>query len=513
MRRILSLVSVVLLMWICGGAWGTTRYVNGLVSASGNGLSWETALRTIQEGIDAASDGDTVAVAKATYFENVHFDGKNIVLTSTDPLDPTVVQNTIIDGNKAGPVVSFRGTEGESCVLSGFTITNGIGAEGPYLGRIGGGIHGGGPFGAGTSATIENNVVTGNSTGRGGGIAFCDGIVRHNKVVGNSVTGESAAGGGIFYCNGIIEDNVISQNSAGGGVGNCQGTIRNNTISANYGSGISGCDGTIEDNTIAENVGPGRGGGLYYCGGTIQNNTITGNSAYDGGGLSGCGGTIQNNAIIGNSADDHGGGLLLCDGAIQNNTMAGNSANLGGGLYQCDGTIQNCIIWGNKAPNGPQLYESSIPTYSCIQDWSGGGQGNIASEPRFLDLNAGDYRLQEGSPCIDAGYNDPGLPATDIVGMHRIMFGGKSLTVDMGAYEFYINTLEPIAGRALLTWSSLADKTYSILYTDDLPNWHTAIDRFPSFGDTTTCWVDDGSLTGIPPSLVPRRFYRILENP
>ena len=97
--------------------------------------------------------------------------------------------------------------------------------------------------------------------------------------------------------------------------------------------------------------------------------------------------------------------------------------------------------------------------------------------------------------------------------MHRIMYGGKSLTVDMGAYEFTINRLEPIPGRALLTWSSVAGETYCILYSHDLLNWHTAIDRFPSFGDTTTCWVDDGSLTGIAPSLVPRRFYRTLGNP
>jgi len=29
----------------------------------------------------------------------------------------------------------------------------------------------------------------------------------------------------------------------------------------------------------------------------------------------------------------------------------------------------------------------------------------------------------------------------------------------------------------------------------------------------TTSWTDDGSKTGVPPSLAPRRFYRILENP
>ncbi len=98
--------------------------------------------------------------------------------------------------------------------------------------------------------------------------------------------------------------------------------------------------------------------------------------------------------------------------------------------------------------------------------------------------------------------------------MHRIMFGGKSLTVDMGAYEFYINALSPGPEPHLttFTWSSLADKSYSIFYTDDLLTWHLAIEDFLSAGDTTTSWIDDGSLTGIAPQLVPRRFYRTLEN-
>jgi len=95
------------------------------------------------------------------------------------------------------------------------------------------------------------------------------------------------------------------------------------------------------------------------------------------------------------------------------------------------------------------------------------------------------------------------------------MFGGKSLTVDMGAYEFYINELKPgpTPDQTTFTWSSLADKTYSIFYSDDLLTWHLAIGKFVSFGGTTTCYTDDGSQTGSPPGLVPLRFYRALENP
>jgi hypothetical protein len=85
----------------------------------------------------------------------------------------------------------------------------------------------------------------------------------------------------------------------------------------------------------------------------------------------------------------------------------------------------------------------------------------------------------------------------------------------MGAYEFYINDLTrgPTPDQTTFTWSSLSDKTYSIFYTDDLLTWHLAIASFPSSGNQTTSWIDDGSTTAIPPSLVPRRFYRTIEKP
>jgi len=122
--------------------------------------------------------------------------------------------------------------------------------------------------------------------------------------------------------------------------------------------------------------------------------------------------------------------------------------------------------------------------------------------------------LLPDSPCIDTGFNDQELPEADIAGMHRIMYGGKSLTVDMGAYEFYINKVDPVpdTDEAIFTWSSLESKTYSIFYSEDLLTWHLADDRIFSAGYTTTSWTDDGSKTGVPPSLAPRRFYRILEN-
>ncbi len=187
-------------------------------------------------------------------------------------------------------------------------------------------------------------------------------------------------------------------------------------------------------------------------------------------------------------------------------------------VYPTAITVSNSIIWGNDEAAvdlhfGP-LGSVEI-TYSNVEaGWP--GEGNLDADPQFVNPFSLNLRLQPGSPCIDAGDNAaPDLPETDIVGNHRIMFGGRRLTVDIGAYEYYINELHqgPTPHETTLTWSSLADRTYSIFYSEGLITWYLADEAVLSAGDTTTSWVDDGTLTGIAPSLAPRRFYRILENP
>ena len=64
---------------------------------------------TIQFGIDAASDGDTVNVTTGTYDENINFNGKNITVVSTDGPEATV-----IDGDQNGSVVTFSNDENET---------------------------------------------------------------------------------------------------------------------------------------------------------------------------------------------------------------------------------------------------------------------------------------------------------------------------------------------------------------------------------------------------------------
>lgn len=371
---------------------------------------------TIQEAFSISVKGDEVVVAVGTYYENLYFFGHDVILRSINPDNPAVVAATVMDGG-AGvePVLTLTGRESEGCAIAGFTIRNG-------RARCGAGICGG-TWDNCSRATIRNNVITRNSTfgefpsGCGGGLAYCDGLIENNVVTGNN------------------------SNGSAGGLGGCGGTIRNNVItgnSADYqseGGGLCGCSGTIESNIIAGNSAVGRGGGLYGCDGTVQENMILGNLAEDsGGGLDLCSGVIQNNLVCWNSAG-WGGALFKCDGTVQSNTIVNNWAQYeGGALYWCNGIIRNCIIWGNTGKEGYQIYESSVPSYSCIQDWTAGGVANVGNDPVFLDAAGGDYHLQPSSPCIDAGpyYYFFVWPQSDLDGNGRVV--GER--VDMGCYEY-----------------------------------------------------------------------------
>jgi len=228
------------------------------------------------------------------------------------------------------------------------------------------------------------------------------------------------------------------------------------------GHGIEGNNSTatIVRCLIINNFSDTNGGGLANCQGSIISSIVRGNVALDmfggGGGFYNCNGDITNCLIYNNQTVGQGGAMMGCSGRIFNCTLTLNQADSdGGGMFNCMGDITNCIIWENESPMNPQIAFSSIPTYSCIQNWFGGGLGNIIHDPLFVGPTGFDglistpddkFALRLDSPCIDAGANDAfGLAdiSSDLDSGWRFVnqpsvintgFGIRNI-VDMGALE------------------------------------------------------------------------------
>lgn len=288
---------------------------------------------TIQGAIIKSGNGDTIVVSAGTYYENLNFNGKAVTLISDQ--GPNV---TIIDGSQVGSVVRFGLGEGANSVLDGFTITNGSGWDDIINPnneqRLGGGIL----CDAGSSPTLQNNIIT------------------QNTVLYNSLN--LPCGGGIACragSNPIIRDNVISNNISQDGEGG--------------GCYIEDSSPVITGNHFDDNVSY-RGGAIYGYAAyapvvpTIQNNKITYNTATNlGGGIAtevyynASNPVITDNLFEYNSAES--GGAMSLDSyqqpaPVDGNVFANNTASFRAGgvaLHAGKSTFSNNLFFNNICTN------------------------------------------------------------------------------------------------------------------------------------------------------------------
>lgn len=164
---------------------------------------------TIQEGIVAATENDTVLVYPGTYYENIDYLEKSITVASlyiTTPED-SLINQTIIDGNNLFRCVTIE--ECENVSLIGFTIQNGLAVENVSQGYMGGGIL----IENVLTSTVSNCKINNNKSNMGGG------LVTHNSnilLINNCISknwGIEKAGGILVGNNTNLQFSEINLNS------------------------------------------------------------------------------------------------------------------------------------------------------------------------------------------------------------------------------------------------------------------------------------------------------------
>lgn len=240
----------------------TTYYVNGTCGNDDwTGLSPvckapDGPKATIQAGIDAPQDGDTVLVADGIYtgLGNVPLVIAEKRITVRSENGP---QNCIIDGGGGGGGILFAGFVGYGTpVLDGFSITN------MHSAAI--------IFYHSSSPTITNCIITGNSALRDGG-----GIYSHPDaqatITNCTITGNTAGydGGGIYSDESSLT--LINCTIAGNTAGYDGGGI----YSFSYDTSLTMINCTIMGNTADRN-----GGGIFSARSdpTISNTILWGNT-------------------------------------------------------------------------------------------------------------------------------------------------------------------------------------------------------------------------------------------
>ncbi|MEN6521082.1 MAG: right-handed parallel beta-helix repeat-containing protein [Armatimonadota bacterium] len=365
----------------------TVIYVNGsdpnACDDANHGASWQLPKKTVIAAMTAAAPGQEIWVATGKYQESASISLKDGVglyggfvgTEDSRELRNSTLYETILDGSGTRGVVTVSSGATITTVIDGFVIRNGKSG------------YGGGINCSNASATVIHNVIITNSSKYNGGGIYCSNssaIIKENLIAGNV----GSHGGGICCSNSpvIIANNRI----AGNGL--------------NYQSGNGGgiyCYGSspvITNNTIIGNTSPYYGGGIYTSSSSavFTNNTLSDNSAYYGGAIYCYSGnpTLSNNILSFNSSGVHNDNATV--------------------------TLRNNCVFGNNEYN----YSSGLSA----------GQGDISQDPLFADRSYGNFHMQSGSPCINAGWNSAsGLPSVDMDNQPRIL--PEEGTVDIGADE------------------------------------------------------------------------------
>jgi parallel beta-helix repeat protein len=358
MKKVLIFLILIVVLRVSTGL-ANTHYVSKTGSEVYPYTSWETAADSIQEGIDAASYGDTVMVGAGTYKEVF------ITMVPGIALMGAGMDSCVIDGRRYRPENYTMIQAAESTVIEGFHL---LGGYPDYTNCRG--IWCGGRI---TNNKISHFYI---------GIDMAGHV--NTEISNNIFTENSDCIGSLFGARGVITNNTFTNNDEAISMWVSAGpTIRKNLIINTTTYAIHG-DFTdsmfIENNLIVVNenynISLDSYGGFRTA--PIRNNTLKGESNHVVVRIGAFSNEIKNNLIFGG-----------CYG------IAAYSYN----GYNCNPQVSYNDLWENQQ-NYYEYGGASIDTSLG---------GNIYLDPMFV--GGDDYHLQYGSPCINAG--DPNIKDPD----------------------------------------------------------------------------------------------------
>lgn len=303
-----------------------------------------------------------------------------------------------------------------------------------------------------TGVLTENQIVANTSFDDGGGLRIfeCAARLERNVIADNHAVDGDGGGFKSSHVAGEYIDNIITGNialGAGGGIelDNDASVVRGGEISRNrasIGGGIHAMlwpwnGGLIDGVQLAGNH-AWRGGGMYlennYQPVTVRRVVLTGNTAHQGAGVYTRGTPLRmsNSLLIGNHAADVGGGFYVDPSASYPWTLAcpcppidpvaevdfmvvhGNVADAGAAVWigAPNLSFQSSIFTGHTgtavvaAPAATPIwrFNDAFPaTFAGMADPTG-GNGNLATDPAYLDPGVSNFRLQATSVGVNAGH-------------------------------------------------------------------------------------------------------------
>ncbi len=426
-------------------------------SSQGDGTE-ESPLATIQSGIDADNCG-LVMVRPGEYYESIRVENKSgLAIRATATPETTILHRP--GGQRVMLLI-----DSTAITISGLTLKgdgSGVGLSGAGMAIIGCSsvsledldiqylksdgvdkVGGGMAVTNSTSVTMSGVLVRGNHAANGGGLAVSASSV---TVTGSAFSGNGADkdGGGVLVSDVVI----LERNPARDGAPSVtiQGTTFTDNVAGDTGGGLRAGSGSVaeveecwfENNmaairggavanpnvvrrcTFLENSVPGQSGVSFYGGAlmlesesVVTNNLFVANEAWYGGAID-----------VNNFAGDEG------EQTIVNNTFVDNDGERGATLFvfSADRVLfVNNIVTHFSKPGGAAMESFGLDfdytvAYNDFYLPEGGdffagprfdsnlaeNEENFIDDPRFVQYPSSgeepaDFRLGEGSPCIDAG--------------------------------------------------------------------------------------------------------------